>query len=281
MHDNGSKVAGKDEQNKKLAFFGIHACDLHALQIQDKVFMAGEYRDPHYKNVRDRLFIVAVNCIEAGGTCFCASMGTGPRASSGFDLALTEIIRGKEHYFIVETGSNKGTEVLKEVPHKASNNADAQEIERTMEAVSKKMGRQLETKGLKEALQEKFDHPRWDVVAKRCLACANCTMVCPTCFCSTVDDLTDLSGAQANRVKRWDSCFTLDFTYIHGGSIRPSTKARYRQWLSHKLANWIDQFGTSGCVGCGRCITWCPVGIDITEEAGVIVREPVQKTTTS
>jgi len=95
-------------------------------------------------------------------------------------------------------------------------------------------------------------------------------MVCPTCFCSTVEDTTDLSGLHAERWRKWDSCFTLDFTYIHGGSIRREGASRYRQWITHKLAHWHDQFGSSGCTGCGRCITWCPVGIDITEEARAI-----------
>jgi sulfhydrogenase subunit beta (sulfur reductase) len=107
-------------------------------------------------------------------------------------------------------------------------------------------------------------------VASRCLGCANCTLACPTCFCASVSDTTDLEGETAARVRRWDSCFTLDHSYIHGGSVRASLRARYRQWLTHKLASWIDQFGVSGCVGCGRCITWCPVGIDITEEVAAI-----------
>jgi Fe-S-cluster-containing hydrogenase component 2 len=132
------------------------------------------------------------------------------------------------------------------------------------------MGRTLDTLGVREALATQPDHPRWDDVASRCLGCTNCTMVCPTCFCTTVEDVTDLVGDGAERVRRWDSCFTLPFSYIHGGPVRSSLKARYRQWLTHKLSTWHDQFGTSGCVGCGRCITWCPVGIDITEEAAVI-----------
>jgi ferredoxin len=95
-------------------------------------------------------------------------------------------------------------------------------------------------------------------------------MACPTCFCTTVDDVTDLTGSQAVRSRRWDSCFSMDFSYIHGGSVRSSGASRYRQWLTHKLASWQDQFGASGCVGCGRCITWCPVGIDLTEEVEAI-----------
>jgi hypothetical protein len=91
-------------------------------------------------------------------------------------------------------------------------------------------------------------------------------LVCPTCFCSTVEDTTDLSGEVATRTRVWDSCFTLGHSYIHGGSVRPTTATRYRQWLTHKLDTWWDQFGTSGCVGCGRCTTWCPAEIDLLAE---------------
>jgi Fe-S-cluster-containing hydrogenase component 2 len=132
------------------------------------------------------------------------------------------------------------------------------------------MGRQMDTAGIKELLYRNYEHPRWDDVASRCLTCGNCTMVCPTCFCTTVEEVADLTGDHAERWQRWDSCFTLDFSHVHGGSVRASTKARYRQWMTHKLASWIDQFGSSGCVGCGRCITWCPVAIDITEEVRAI-----------
>jgi Fe-S-cluster-containing hydrogenase component 2 len=128
----------------------------------------------------------------------------------------------------------------------------------------------MDTRGIKELLYRNYEHPRWDNVATRCLTCANCTMVCPTCFCTTVEDVTDLSGDHAERWRKWDSCFTMDFSYIHGGSVRATPKSRYRQWLTHKLATWFDQFGSSGCVGCGRCITWCPVAIDLTEEVRAI-----------
>jgi sulfhydrogenase subunit beta (sulfur reductase) len=274
----GQEAVCADEKPAPLAFFGMHACDLHALQIHDAVFMKGQYPDPYYKSRRERLFIVAVNCIEAGGTCFCGSMGCGPRATDGYDLALTEIIRGKEHYFIIEASSGRGSEVLKGVTVRTAGKPEEEEIETIMQNVRGTMGRSLDTNGLWEILNQRFEDSRWDEVAKRCLACANCTMVCPTCFCATVEDVTDLTGAHAERVRKWDSCFTLEFTYIHGGSVRPSIRSRYRQWLTHKLAHWIDQFGTAGCVGCGRCITWCPVGIDITEEAGILRQHAARDT---
>ncbi len=213
---------------------------------------------------------MAVNCAVAGGTCFCVSMNTGPKASAGFDLALTEIIEAGEHQFIVEAGSDAGREVLAELPQRAAAQPEIDTAEAVVTQTAASMGRQMRSDDLHELLMGNLNHPRWDQVAERCLTCANCTMVCPTCFCTSVEDASALDGSEAERRRRWDSCFTMDFTYIHGGSVRASPRSRYRQWMTHKLATWIDQFGTSGCVGCGRCITWCPVGIDITEEVHAI-----------
>jgi formate hydrogenlyase subunit 6/NADH:ubiquinone oxidoreductase subunit I len=267
---NGFAVSACEPAPEPLAFIGVRACELHAIAIQDRVFVEGPYLDRRYRLRREQAFIVAVNCSKASGTCFCASMGTGPEVTAGFDLALTELLDDGNHSFLLEVGSAAGADVAASLSHRAATTAEIEAAERMVTRTRNAMGRTLDTAGLKEALQNNPEHPRWDEVAARCLACANCTMVCPTCFCTTVDDTTDLTGAIAERVRRWDSCFTLDFSYIHGGSVRQSTRARYRQWLTHKLASWFDQFGSSGCVGCGRCITWCPVGIDITEEAGAI-----------
>jgi sulfhydrogenase subunit beta (sulfur reductase) len=258
------------EQAPRSAFIGVRSCELHAIAIQDKVFVSGEYADPSYKRRRENLFVVAVNCVQAGGTCFCASMGTGPKATFGFDLALTEALDSKNHYFLAEVGSKVGAEVLSEVTHKEARQNEIETAEQLVKDCASQMGRTMETKGIKDLLYRNYANPRWDDVADRCLTCGNCTMVCPTCFCTTVEDCTDLSGSEVERRRRMDVCFTMDFSYIHGGSIRASPKSRYRQWMTHKLATWIDQFGTSGCVGCGRCITWCPVAIDITEEVRAI-----------
>ena len=254
----------------RMAFLGVRACELNAIAIQDKVFLSGNWADPSYRSRRERTFIVAVNCAQAGGTCFCVSMKTGPKATSGFDLALTEVLEGGAHYFVVEAGTETGRDVLAELPHRQASEDEQATANSIVERTAEHMGRSLDTNGIKELLYRNYEHPRWDQVATRCLTCANCTMVCPTCFCSTVEDVTDLKGEHAERWRKWDSCFTTDFSYIHGGSIRSTARARYRQWMTHKLATWIDQFGTSGCVGCGRCITWCPVAIDITEEARAI-----------
>ena len=264
------QIVTEDEEAPRFAFIGVRSCELHAIAIQDKVFIDGKYVDASYKLRRENAFIIAINCGQAGGTCFCVSMNTGPKATFGFDLALTEVLENNRHYFVVEVGTEFGAEILREVPHEQANAEDAATAERIVAKTAGEMGRTLDTTDIKDLLYQNYEHPRWDNVAARCLTCGNCTMVCPTCFCTTVEDVTDLKGEHAERWQKWDSCFTMDFSYIHGGSVRSSAKSRYRQWMTHKLATWIDQFGTSGCVGCGRCITWCPVAIDITEEVRAI-----------
>jgi ferredoxin len=265
----GLRFEREDPEAAPFAFVGVRSCDLAAIGVQDRVFVGNGFTDPSYEARRRDAFVVAVNCGEAGGTCFCVSMDTGPRARDGYDLALTELLDG-EHRFLVEIGSDRGSEVLSELESRPATDADERSAAEVSDRCASQMGRELDTDGIKELLYRNMEHPRWDEVADRCLTCGNCTLVCPTCFCSTVDDVTDLAGDEAEQVRRWDSCFTLDHSYIHGGSVRNSPPSRYRQWMTHKLATWIDQFGTSGCVGCGRCITWCPVAIDITEEAAAI-----------
>jgi formate hydrogenlyase subunit 6/NADH:ubiquinone oxidoreductase subunit I len=258
------------QASPKYAFLGVRACELHAIAIQDKVFLGGQYTEPGYKARREDLFLVAVHCGQAGGTCFCVSMHAGPKATFGYDLALTEVLQSGRHYFVVEAGTERGEEVLAEVTRQPSSQTDLLLADAIVTETAKHMGREMATQGIQELLERSYEHPQWDAVAQRCLTCANCTMVCPTCFCTTVEDVTDLAGDHAERWRKWDSCFTMDFSYIHGGSVRATPKSRYRQWMTHKLATWWDQFGTSGCVGCGRCITWCPVAIDITEEVRAI-----------
>ncbi len=261
LEGNG-RLAGvqspSEDQPSPVAFLGARACELHARQILGRVI--GD----------DSLFVIAVQCGQAGATCFCASMGTGPEVTAGYDIALTELLDGDRHVFTARAGSERGAEVLAEVPSSSATEDQLAAARAAPARAAAQMGRTLDTDGIKELLYRNYEHPRWDEVADRCLTCGNCTMVCPTCFCTTVEDVTDLAGEGVERHERWDSCFTVDYSYIHGGSVRASARSRYRQWMTHKLATWFDQFGTSGCVGCGRCITWCPVGIDITEEAAAI-----------
>lgn len=251
----------------RYAFLGVRACDLHAITIQDKILMNGKYVDPHYKGMRERAFVIVTHCTRSTATCFCVSMNTGPKARDSFDLALTEVYEDGDHFFTCEAGSERGHEVLDALSTVDATDTEVAHASKRIDSAAASQTRRIDNAGIKELLYAKFDDAHWDAVANRCLSCTNCTLVCPTCFCSGSKDVTDLLTTETARERHWDSCFQQDHSYIHGGSVRETTKSRYRQWMTHKLGSWIDQFGESGCVGCGRCIAWCPVGIDITEEA--------------
>ena len=268
--DGGVRILDDPTPVPRYAFLGVRSCELAAIAVQDRVFIQGPAVDTVYARRRDEVLLIAVNCGDPAGTCFCVSMGTGPRATGGFDLALTEVLDDDGHRFVVEVGTDAGRAALHAAVHRPATDDDQAAARDVTDRAAQRMGRVMDTTAIKELLYGNLEHPRWDDVASRCLACGNCTMACPTCFCTSVTDVTDLSGDHVERHRAWDSCFTLDFTWTAGAPVRATTVARYRQWMTHKLATWIDQFGTSGCVGCGRCITWCPVGIDITEEVAAI-----------
>jgi ferredoxin len=260
------------------AFLGVRACELAAIAVQDRVLRDGPYPDPSYVRAREQAFFVGVNCGNPAATCFCTSMGTGPAVESGHDLAATELLDGDRHELLIEVGTERGAEVLAEVQSivgwRTATDADLDEARQIITATAVQMTRRLDPQAARDVLIANLDHAQWDDVASRCLSCTNCTLVCPTCFCSAVEDVNSLDGEGAERVQRWDSCFTLGHSTLHGaGSVRGDTRARYRQWLTHKLSTWWDQFGESGCVGCGRCISWCPAGIDLTAEVAAIAKE--------
>jgi ferredoxin len=231
--------------------------------VQDRVFLGS---DPTYRRRRERALFVGVNCGRPAATCFCASMGTGPRCTVGFDLALTELPGG----FTVETAGARGEDLVVTLGLREATEAEEAEALRVTEQAAASMGRRLDTSDMPALLYRNRTHPRWKDVAERCLACGNCTSACPTCFCHDIVDTSSVTGTEATRTREWASCFSDEYSWAAGASVRAGRDARYRQWLTHKFASWIDQFGTSGCVGCGRCITWCPVGIDVTEEVAAI-----------
>jgi sulfhydrogenase subunit beta (sulfur reductase) len=270
----GFTVVDGMEASPRYAFFGVRSCDLHAIAVQDRVLLDDEHADPPYAARRADLVLVAVHCSEPAATCFCTSMGTGPRATGGYDLALTELLGDGVHEVLAESATPTGTDLLRAAGARPASNEDLGRARAVTTGAAAHMARTVETDGIRNLLLSNLEHPRWDEVAARCLACTNCTLVCPTCFCATTEEATDLTGTVADRWRRWDSCFTLHHSFLHGGHVRSSSRDRYRQWLTHKLATWVDQFGSSGCVGCGRCIVWCPVGIDITEEVDAIRASP-------
>lgn len=264
--ESGWQMQTPEPDTTKYAFLGVRACELAAIAIQDRVFTGGPYVDPVYNARRTNAFIIAVNCAQSASTCFCTSMNTGPKCSSGFDLAMTELHDG----FEVESGSDAGTAILDRLTIQLLTAEHTKRAAAARQQAVDQQTKQLNTDGLRDLLLGNLDHPRWKDVGDICLGCTNCTMVCPTCFCSSVEEVSDLANENVERQRHWDSCFNLSFSTMSHGTTRNTIASRYRQWLTHKLGSWEDQFGTSGCVGCGRCITWCPVGIDLTEEVAAI-----------
>jgi sulfhydrogenase subunit beta (sulfur reductase) len=267
---NVQMVQIRDAQ-RPLAVVGARPCEMAALKVLDRVFIEGAYRDSRYAERRENAFIAVVECSSPAATCFCDSMSTGPNIEAGFDLALTELDNDKGHRFLARVGSPRALGVLEGMATAPATQDDFSAREALLDGSRRRMVRHLDVDPLAGLLARNLEHPRWAEVAERCLSCGNCTLVCPTCFCSDVRDATDLDG-DVVRQRTWSSCFSVDHSYLHGGAVRPTTQSRYRQWMTHKLSSWWDQFDTTGCVGCGRCIAWCPVGIDITEEASAIVR---------
>ncbi len=264
---DGFAVEGIETDARPLAVIGVRACDLAALSIQDQHFVGGPCPDPHYAARCEGLLLIAVNCTHPAATCFCASTGDGPEASQGFDLSLTEIEGG----FVVKAGSKAGERILASLPLADASTAQLDAATESIRHAAASQSRSIPGRNLRDGLMARLDHPRWQEVAARCLSCGNCTLVCPTCFCHAETEEASLDGSGSLHSREWDSCFGERHGYIHGKQLRPEIRQRYRQWLTHKLATWHDQFGRSGCVGCGRCIAWCPVGIDITEEAKALL----------
>lgn len=252
--------------DEKMAFIGVRACEMQAIFVLDKVFNTKLAVYQQYQRRRENTFIMAVNCTTAANTCFCASMDSGPHVKAGYDLSLTEVINDHQHYFLLMIGSERGKSICESLQFRAVTSVESDLAHTHVERTIVKMIRKVDNAHVHEVLMDSWESKQWDKVAERCINCANCTMACPTCFCSDTEDVVSIDASHVDRWQSWESCFNLSHSYIHGGSVRSSAQSRYRQWLTHKFGTWWDQFGVSGCVGCGRCITWCPVGIDVTEE---------------
>ncbi len=255
--------------DKPIAFFGIRACDLSAIKLYDKIFMEGIQRDEFYYFLRKDLIIIALNCLYPSDNCFCSSMGTGPEVKFGFDISITEL----RDSFCLDINTESGKRLLEEISSEEIDSKDFEEKTTRINNCKESIKKSVPFNDLQKIIYRNFENPRWSDIARRDLECGNCTQVCPTCFCNSSYDYIHINGISKKsgeisgvRMRIWDSCFSRNFARVHGGNFRPSRRARFRHWMSHKMAYTFEQFATTGCVGCGRCITWCPAGIDITEE---------------
>ena len=268
---------------RRLALFGLRPCDLAALETLDHVLLdAPPSVEPTYDARRSDALLVVVNCGVPAATCTCVSFGTGPHvgATHAHDLEITELVAAdpqREPDYVVTAISERGASVLAEVaariPTFDVDDGHLAAVAAQQADASAAVERRVPADRMREAISSSHDLDLWTEIAERCVACGNCTAVCPTCFCTTINDVGDLSGTHVERRREWESCFSLEFSRLGDGSVRSSVAARYRQWITHKLGAWHDQFGESGCVGCGRCTTWCPVGIDFMRVAQGIVDE--------
>jgi ferredoxin len=271
--DGSFVVSRPAAPERPLALIGARDCEVRALEVLDRVMLDADHPDPRYGDRRQGAFVVAVTCGEPAATCWCTSMGGGPHPQVGYDIRVTEVTDGG-HRLVATAGSERGAALLDRLGATMADDADLAAATSVAAAATARMPARLPGAELPARLAGSSLQPHWDVVAERCLSCGNCTMVCPTCFCSALADAPTLGagdGADACRVQEWASCFQLDHSNLGGRPVRATTVSRYRQWLTHKLQTWPEQFGTNGCVGCGRCTTWCPAGIDIVQEAAALI----------
>ncbi|MCD6421500.1 MAG: 4Fe-4S dicluster domain-containing protein [Thaumarchaeota archaeon] len=249
------------------ALFGIKPCDLAAIRIMDRV--QGELGDEYFLKMREKLLIVVENCVEPGENCFCATMGTGPAASTGFDVAYTRL---DDSTILFQPGSDLGVDLLGELNLEPATPDQIDAFREALLKASEKARAGFRLENLPDILELNLESKAYQEIAERCLGCANCNMVCPTCFCFDVIDEPELDGS-ARRIRIWDGCHSYSYAQVAGGNFRKDLWARYRHWILHKFVYWLRQFGSFGCVGCGRCITWCPAGIDLREVISKVVKE--------
>lgn len=260
------KVAKKDveildskENGKKRVVIGSRPCDAVSLPILDAVF-SWDYKDSFYLDKRKNTTIVSIACDEIEESCFCTSFGDiSPSSREGSDLLLTAM--GDDYY--VEVVSEKGSKIIEDNSGLFKDVEDVGAKDQKQEKVKEKVKRSLKIEGLKEKLDINFESPIWQEISQKCLGCAACTYLCPTCHCFDIQD--EMKKSVGKRVRNWDSCAFGHFTQMPGHQPRTKRFQRFRQRVMHKFKYYVDKFNKIACVGCGRCIENCPVNMDITK----------------
>ena len=265
--DGNVQFSAIEAASEPTALFGVRSCDLAAIALMDRHFLREGAEDPWYRQRRSNLLLITVSCHYASESCFCASTQTGPEPLQGYDLRLDELEDG----YLIQAGSDRGAALLAPLSFAAASDEQLACAAAQLVVVKARQQRALASPDFRAHLPTQPESPIWEEIAERCLACGNCTAVCPTCFCHREEEAATLDLEQSTHQRVWDSCFSDGHSELHGIPVRAGHRERYRQWMTHKLAGWHDQFGESGCVGCGRCITWCPAGIDFVAEASRLV----------
>jgi len=267
MEFKGLKVKEKIVE-EKIVLFGVHPCDINAMLILDKMFSL-DHPDPYYWARRKNLVVIGVEC-EPTDTCFCKSMGTF-ELREGYDLFFREM---DENNYCVYVASEIGEKLTDTALFEDVDPTIALEIEkRSIEKIKEEIPVKIE--GLPEKIHSMYKNDKiWEEIAKKCLGCGNCTMVCPVCCCFNVVDTVDFDFKTFKRIRRWDACTLQEFSMVAGGlNFRPAIKHRIRNWFYDKFKVFVDKVGVPGCVGCGRCATYCPAKIDVRKEISKIWEE--------
>ncbi|MBS3977633.1 MAG: 4Fe-4S dicluster domain-containing protein [Syntrophomonadaceae bacterium] len=240
-----------DHKPARQVIVGIRPCDVQSVQVMDEVFLTKGYVDKLYKEKRDHTCLVALGCLSPLPTCFCSSMGLNPMAAPGADLMMYDL---GDSYGIIPQ-SEAGEALIASLGGLV---LDGGQVPAGNPCTLK-----VDTEGLTAKLQKMFEHPLWNKVNQKCLACGTCTYLCPTCHCFDIQGKN--KGDEGYKFRCWDSCMYPEYTLMAGGhQPRSSKKERLRQRFLHKLQYMPERYHAWGCVGCGRCLAYCPVQVDIT-----------------
>lgn len=240
--------------------FGAKPCDIEAISLIGKVFESPEYTDVYFAEKRRKTTMVVLGCDHPLSTCFCSSTGGGPFKKNGADLFLTDLGGS----YLAEPLTEKGTLLTRSPLFKEALPEDEELVREIEEKAKRKVNGTIPVEGIEKKLDLMMESPFWDRVHEKCLGCGVCTFLCPTCHCFDIsDEATDNRG---ERVRCWDSClFPIYSLETSGHNPRPTCRERTRQRLMHKLNYYPKNYGRVACVGCGRCILFCPVQFDIRE----------------
>ena len=241
----------------KRLVFGIRPCDALAFTIVDNLY-GWDFPDPYYQKRRENTTLVGFACADPCANCFCPSLGGAPASEKGLDALMFDL--GEARY--VKTLTDKGETFAKGAGLESAGDAEAKAAAKQGEDALGKVKRSIDTEGIPEHLPSLYDHPFWEQFSDRCLSCGICTFLCPTCHCFDIQD--EAEAFDARRARMWDTCMFAEYTvHTSGHNPRPTRKERTRNRISHKYSYFPEKFDVIACVGCGRCINYCPVNIDI------------------